>query len=226
MKNNTWKLVVLLGTLMIASAGMLCLHNIRQSEDAAAYSEAVLDALKQRIPEPDPEAAPQPAETAPAPAKEDLFAFYEESTDAPVQSETADIVIGNAAYCGYLTLPSLNLELPVMSRWSYPNLKLAPCRYSGSAQTNDLIIMAHNYSSHFGRIGELTNGSQFSFTDTAGIEHPYAVSFIEVIEGQDVEQMFTGQSVDWDLTLYTCTLSGQSRITIRAYRLDKPEEEA
>ena len=225
MKNNTWKLVVLLGILMIASAGMLCLYNIRQSKNAATYSESVLDTLKHRIPEPEPEPAPQPAETAAVPEKEDLFAYYEESTDAPVQSEAADIVIGNAAYCGYLTLPSLNLELPVMSSWSYQNLRLAPCRYSGSVQTNDLIIMAHNYSTHFGRIGELTNGSRFSFTDTAGTEHLYTVSFIEVIAGQDAEQMFSGQSADWDLTLYTCTLSGQSRITIRAYRLDKPAEE-
>ena len=226
MKNNTWKLVVLLGTLMIAAAGMLCLYNIQQNNDAEAYSEAILEALKSRIPEPPPESVPEPAETAPDPAKEDLFAYYEDNADAPVESETAEIVIGNAAYCGYLTLPSLRLELPVMSRWSYPNLKLAPCRYSGSAQTNDLIIMAHNYSSHFGRIGELTTGSQFSFTDTNGIAHPYTVSFIEVIEGQDVEQMFSGQSVDWDLTLSTCTLSGQSRVTIRADRLDKPEEES
>lgn len=225
MKNNTWKLVVLLGILMIAAAGMLCLYNTQQSNDAEAHSEEILEALKSRIPEPPPEAAPQPAETAPASAKEDLFAYYEEGADEPAQSETADIVIGNAAYCGYLTLPSLNLELPVMSSWSYPNLRLAPCRYSGNAQTNDLIIMAHNYSSHFGRIGELTTGSQFSFTDTNGITHPYTVSFIEVIEGQNVEQMFSGQSVDWDLTLYTCTLSGQSRVTIRADRLDKPEEE-
>ena len=158
--------------------------------------------------------------------KEDLFAYYEEDTDSTPQSETADIVIGNAAYCGFLTLPSLNLELPVMSSWSYPNLRLAPCRYSGSVESNDLVIAAHNYSSHFGRIGELTNGSQFSFTDANGVQHPYIVSFIEVIEGQDVEQMFSGQSVNWDLTLYTCTLSSQSRVTIRAYRLDKPENES
>lgn len=223
MKNNTWKLIILLGVLMIAAAGLLCLYNIRQSNEAAAHSEAILEALKKQIPEP-PAEVPKPAEAAPAPAKEDLFAYYEEAETAPVQSETADIVIGNAAYCGYLTLPSLGLELPVMSSWSYPNLKLAPCRYSGSAETNDLIIMAHNYPSHFGRIGELTTGSQFSFTDTNGIGHPYRVSFIEVIGGQDVEQMFRGQSADWDLTLYTCTLSGQSRVTIRADRLDKPEE--
>lgn len=226
MKNNTWKLVVLLGVLMIAAAGLLCLYNIQQSSQAEAQSEAILEALKDRIPEPPPETAPQPAETTPDPEKEDLFSYYEDDADAPVQSETADIVIGNATYCGFLTLPSLNLELPVMSSWSYPNLKLAPCRYSGSAQTNDLIIMAHNYSSHFGRIGELTTGSEFSFTDTNGVQHPYTVSFIEVIEGRDVEQMFSGQSVDWDLTLYTCTLSGQSRVTIRADRLDKPEEES
>ena len=223
MKNNTWKLVVLLGVLMIAAAGLLCLYNIRQSNEAAAHSEAILEVLKKQIPEP-PAEAPKPAEAAPAPAKEDLFAYYEEAETAPVQSETADIVIGNAAYCGYLTLPSLGLELPVMSSWSYPNLKLAPCRYSGSAETNDLIIMAHNYSSHFGRIGELTTGSQFSFTDMTGKQYPLSVISLEVMPGTALEMMQYGDADDWDLTLYTCTLSGQSRVTIRADRLDKPEE--
>ena len=106
-----------------------------------------------------------------------------------------------------------------MSSWSYPALKKSPCRYSGSAQTNDLIIAAHNYHSHFGRIGELRTGDEIVFTDAGGSVFRYKVSFMEVIEGQDVEQMFSGQSEDWDLTLFTCTLSGQSRVTIRADRI-------
>ena len=219
MKNkgsHTWILVVLLGTLMILAAGLLCLHNFRESRDAENYSENVLDALKQNIPEPPAESRPEPAVIAPEP-EEDLFAPYEsteESTPSP-----ADIVIGNAAYCGYLSVPALGLELPVMSSWSYPDLKKSPCRYSGTAQTNDLIIAAHNYDSHFGRIGTLTAGDAILFTDTSGTVHEYAVSFMEVIGGQDVAQMFSGQSEDWDLTLFTCTLSGQSRVTIRADRI-------
>ena len=45
-----------------------------------------------------------------------------------------------------------------MESWSYPKLKVAPCRYRGSAYLDDLIIAAHNYDRHFGRINTLLPG--------------------------------------------------------------------
>ena len=36
-------------------------------------------------------------------------------------------------YIGVLELPTLSLTLPVQSQWSYPALKVSPCRYAGSA---------------------------------------------------------------------------------------------
>ena len=54
------------------------------------------------------------------------------------------------SYIGVLDIPALGLSLPVMSQWSYPNLKLAPCRYTGSAYSGNLILAGHNYPSHFG----------------------------------------------------------------------------
>ncbi len=217
----TWILVVLLGMLMIFAAGLLCVHNFRESRAAERYSGTVLDALKQNIPEPPAESRPDIPVTA---LEEDLFALYEAAEES--SSSPADIIIGDAAYCGYLSIPVLGLELPVMSEWSYPDLRKAPCRYSGSAQTNDLIIAAHNYDSHFGRIGTLTAGDLILFTDTAGTVHEYAVSFIEIIGGGDIAQMFSGRSEDWDLTLFTCTLSGQSRVTIRADRLSQDADDS
>lgn len=219
MKNNTWKLVILLGILMILSAGVLCAHNIQENRDAEQYAVSALSTLKERIPEAPADSSPDSL-TDPVP---DLFAEYE---DAPESSEApVEIMLGNAAYCGYLELPALGIELPVQSSWSYPALKKSPCRYSGSAETNDLIIAAHNYASHFGRIGELTAGDPVIFTDAAGRKHTYTVSFMEVIAGQDVAQMFSGSAEDWDLTLYTCTLGGQSRVTVRADKAVPEEEE-
>ncbi len=34
----------------------------------------------------------------------------------------------------------------------------------------------------------------------------------------DVEEMITG---DWDLTLFTCTLGGQTRVTVRCQLIEK-----
>lgn len=52
-------------------------------------------------------------------------------------------------WIGELEIPSLQLTLPVADPWSYPSLKKAPCRYTGSAEENSLIIAAHNYKSAF-----------------------------------------------------------------------------
>ena len=40
----------------------------------------------------------------------------------------------------------------------------------------------------------------------------YIVEVIEVLDGTAVEEMITG---DWDLSLYTCTYGGKSRLTVR-----------
>ncbi len=38
----------------------------------------------------------------------------------------------------------------------------------------------------------------------------------EQAAGTDIAQMTSGDAESWDLTLFTCTLSGQSRVTVRA----------
>ena len=73
--------------------------------------------------------------------------------------------INGRDYIGVLSIPSLELELPVISQWDYPALKVAPCRYSGSLYQDNLIICAHNYASHFGKLKELQPGDIVLFTD-------------------------------------------------------------
>ena len=115
-------------------------------------------------------------------------------------------------YIGVLRIPDLSLELPVISNWSYPNLKNAPCRYAGSAYMNNMVIAAHNYNSHFGHLKDLSPGDEVTFTDVDGNVFQYEVSAIEILSPLAVEEMTNG---DWDLTLFTCTVSGQSRVTVR-----------
>ena len=40
-------------------------------------------------------------------------------------------------YIGTLTIPALELELPVMAQWDYDRLTIAPCRQFGTTQTDD-----------------------------------------------------------------------------------------
>ena len=50
------------------------------------------------------------------------------------------------------------------------------------------------------------------FTDMDGNEFVYSVLEIETLTPYSVQQMTTG---DWDLTLFTCTIGGTSRVTVR-----------
>ena len=115
-------------------------------------------------------------------------------------------------YYSTISFPALGLELPVMSQWSYPNLKIAPCRYQGSAYTGDLIIAGHNYRTHFGPLKNLRVGDAVLFTDADGNQFRYTVAQVENLAKTAVEEMAAG---DWDLTLFTCTLGGQTRVTVR-----------
>jgi sortase A len=115
-------------------------------------------------------------------------------------------------YIGTLEIPSLSLDLPVMSSWSYAGLNIAPGRYSGSAYMNDLVIAGHNYSSHFGSLKTLAVGDSVLFTDVDGNEFDYEVASVDRLEPTQVAEMKAG---DYPLTLFTCTLNGAARVTVR-----------
>ena len=127
------------------------------------------------------------------------------------EKKMSEVVIDGYAYIGYLSMPTLDLELPVMSTWSYPQMKLAPCRYNGSIRGEDLVIMAHNYSNHFGKISQLSVGDNLSFTDADGVTTVYTVVAQDIVESTAVEEVTDGT---YDLTLFTCTYGGGSRVTV------------
>ena len=138
-----------------------------------------------------------------------------DSSRTDEQEEITAVLIDGEKYIGMLEIPALKLELPVMGEWSYPKLRIAPCRYTGSVYQNDMIIAGHNYDSHFGRLKELQAGDEITFTDVHGITYFYKVISQEILEKNAVEEMQEG---DWDLTLFTCTIGGAQRITVRCER--------
>jgi sortase A len=133
------------------------------------------------------------------------------------QMEMPKYSVDGDDYIGYLEIPDLELMLPVMSEWSYPNLRTAPCRYSGSAYLNNLVIAAHNYSRHFGNIKNLQVGSCVTLTDMDNNKFVYNVAEIEEVLPTDIDEMKTG---DWDLTLFTCNNSGRRRIAVRCVKAE------
>lgn len=190
-----------IGLLLIAAAFLLMVYNIWESKKAENMSEEILNQIKDGQ---DENVSSDDADEKP------LYEIYPDM-EMPV------LTIDGVDYIGILTVPSLGLELPVAGNWSYPNLRRSPCRYKGSAYSNDMIIAGHNYSRHFGGLKNLAIGEEISFRDVDGHIFQYQVDDIETIPGTAVEDMDAGE---WDMTLFTCTYGGKSRVTIRCRKLE------
>ena len=137
-----------LGLLLIAAALFLSAYNEMESHEARNSAQQVIAQMCQTLP------TETAAETE-APAVPEYL--LDADREMPVQT------INGRDYIGVLTIPSLELELPVLSQWDYPALKVAPCRYSGSLYQDNLIICAHNYASHFGKLKKPPGGRHRDF---------------------------------------------------------------
>lgn len=199
MRNKLGSLLIVLGALLIAAALALLMHNHQEQLRAASASQQaipkVVEAIHSRHAEPEPSPEPEdPAEPVP---------------------DMAVVEIDGYDYIGFLGIPSLELELPIMSDWSHTQLQIAPCRYAGSTYTNDMVLMAHNYDMHFGRIRDLKTDDIITFTDMDGKTIEYRVVALDVLAADAVEEMIAGE---YDLSLFTCTYGGHSRVTVRCDR--------
>ena len=135
----------------------------------------------------------------------------DEDGEADALPELPTAIIDGYGYIGQLALPTLQLTLPVMSDWDYDRLKIAPCRQFGWPCTDDLVIAAHNYPSHFGRLDRLAKGDSVIFTDMDGQETGYSVREICIIPPTQAASVFDS---GFDLVLYTCTYGGENRVAV------------
>ena len=122
-----------------------------------------------------------------------------------------EVDVDGLSCIGILEVSSLDLRLPILGDWSDELLKKAPCRYFGSAYTNNMVIAGHNSRAQFNKLNKLKEGDLIVFTDVVGNVFEYYVSAIEVLDGDDVDGMLNG----WPLTLFMCTYDNLSRYTIR-----------
>ena len=144
----------------------------------------------------------------------------EEQSEKPLLNDTkmATVKVDGYDCIGILSVPVLDLELPVLTDWSYAKLKKAPCHYYGTYYEKDFVIAAHNYESHFGRLSQLQAGDIVIFTDVNGADHCYEVVLLETLPKEATQEMIAS---GFDLSLYTCTPGGASRVTVRCSALEK-----
>ena len=198
---------ILLGVLCLMSAVGLVVYNRWEagnaetvSQDLLAQMQSVMDVSQQELPEEGIE-APEAAEKLPG--------------EIP-PGEMATVEVDGLDCIGILSVPALNLELPVLTDWSYAKLKKSPCHYYGTYYEPNFVIAAHNYDSHFGRLSQLQPGDVVVFTDVDGADRYYEVVLLETLPQEATLEMITS---GFDLSLYTCTPGGASRVTVRCSRI-------
>lgn len=190
------------GAVLMLSALSLFLYNRNEDAQAGQKAEDLLSHVQTVIQEQEIQTPTIPEETLP------------EQTLPPEMPVTE---INGYGYVGYLSIPDLELELPVMAQWDYDRLQISPCRQQGSSRTDDLVIAAHNYKTHFGNLSTLEQGAVIEFTDMDGIRNTYEVDVVDILEADAVEAVLNSEH---DLVLYTCTLGGRTRVTVFCSRKD------
>ena len=188
---------VFLGIVCLLTAAGFVVYNQWEDQNAEKTSQALLADVQSIITE-KPAAQPLPDVAEKVPAKMPT-----------VQVDGYDCI-------GILSVPAFELELPVLTDWSYKKLKKAPCHYYGSYYEKDFVIAAHNYKSHFGKLSKLQPGDTVIFTDVTGADHYYEVVLLETLPKNATQEMITS---GFDLSLYTCTTGGGSRITVRCHAI-------
>lgn len=185
MKKKIAYIFMILGILLIVAALAIFIYNNYENKKAKEYSAMIMERIHSM------EGEKLPSD--------------------PFDEEMVVVEIDGYGYIGYLSLPTLDLELPVMAEWDYPRLKISPCRYYGSTKTDNLVIAAHNFRYHFGYIGKLREGDIVTFTDMEFNVHTYMVNSIETLAPTDVAKV---KDTGDDLILYTCTYGGSKRIAV------------
>ncbi len=199
MKAKLGRILLTIGAILLACALGLVSYNIYIQNKAEKASQSIIPKLAEKI-----------NENIDSETTDVAFADTLKEEEEKREMDTVEIDGNN--YIGVLSIPSLSLELPVMADWSNEKLNISPCLYSGSLYSDDMVVMAHNYTRHFAPISQLNENDIVRFTDVTGKVTDYRVVLTDCLSAVAVEEMTAGE---FDLTLFTCNYDGKSRITVR-----------
>lgn len=195
LKKISGYIYIAIGVAMIIAAAVIIKNNFDESAQAGAASDAVLDEVIEQMPE--------------------TVLPSQESGPMPI------VDVDGRSFVGTVQIPSLGLLLPIQDEWSSDNAKISLCRYKGSVYDNDLIVCGHNYVEHFGKLPDLEIGAEVIVTDMNGKSFYYEVTNMETLGAYDIEDMEAGE---WDYTMFTCTIGGSNRVTVRCESTGKVSE--
>ena len=196
--------LIFLGAVLFLSGAGLTGRNLQEDRQAGAAAQKTVEALVEYLPE-------ETLHPTPLPDSEEAIAVIDNRV-LPVQT------VDGRDYVGIIKIPSLSLELPVQTPFDLASLKISPCLYAGDPYHSNMVICAHNYRSHFGRIKNLEQGDELFFVAMDGEWFQYRVISQEIVDPLAYDEML--EPAGWDLTLFTCTVSGEYRVAVRCARVD------
>ena len=197
-------IIIAVGAVLILSALLLLIYNRCEDVRAGQEAESLLASVEAAISVQEMATPNKPEST--------------EALSPPLDPEMPVVTLDGYEYVGYVEIPTLGLKLPVMAEWDYTRLHIAPCRQFGSSRTDNLVIAAHNYDTHFGKLKELSKGDTVIFTDMEGIVSTYCIEKLETLSPDAVDTVLNS---GYDLVLYTCTKGGKTRVTVFCDRAAK-----
>ena len=195
---SKWIVMLLLAAAAVCILTAAAVYLLQDIEGAEAQKSAIklLEAVEAQQP-PREAAAIQVQEEGEAPQR-----VLNDMADYPVMAK--------------LTIPKLELELPVITECSDEALKVSVCRLTGPTEPGEsgLVLTAHNYrnGAHFGRLDELDIGDQIELMDVWGAKTSYRVSDMLHIKPDDWAALNAAESV---LDLVTCTNNANARLLVR-----------
>ena len=196
-------LLIVLGLILIAAASLIWVLQDRQDQLAGQSAASLLNELEQELKHP-VFVSPEPSTIPQAPENSDPTP---EQTLAPMPETT----YSGYSMVGRLYIPVIGVQLPILSSWDYDLLKVAPCRYSGTAEGGNLILLGHNYKAHFKNLARLSPGDTVEFIAVDGSMYHYEVDAVDTIRGTDVDALAS----DHELNIFTCTLDRVHRTVVR-----------
>ena len=212
MRRKRGGLLMACGLVLLLLAGGWSVYNVLTDEDGA-FSERAASEILEIVPTLTSVAEPSPAN---AETSVESTRSVEQTLTIPTP-EMQTVTIDGYTYIGVIRVPSMKIELSVMSEWSYHLLKRSPCRFAGSYLDDTLVIAGHSTSRHFEALRRAKVGDRVEFVDVMGNVIAYEVVLVEKLSPRELDRMVTG---DWDLTLFTCNEGGGRRVAVRCNRVE------
>lgn len=120
----------------------------------------------------------------------------------------------------YLSIPSLGIKYPVLSKTSEALMKVSLNKYWGANpnQVGNMCIVGHNYndSRFFGKLNQIKMGAEIIITEMDGESLSYYVYETDMIDPYDTACTSQKTNGRKEITLITCNVDGSQRFIAKA----------